>query len=822
MVNIGQNVRVAVRVRPFNQREIERSSKCCVAMDGNRTTITDPETGKVRDFSFDFSYWSHAASDDHFADQTTVFENLGKDCIESAWLGYNVSLFAYGQTGSGKSFSMVGHAGDPGIVPRVCKAVFEKIDANTDADLTFKVETSMLEIYNEKVKDLFNMRSVPPEGLKVREHPKRGPYVDGLSNLLVGSQTEIDTLMEGGTQARTIAATKMNNTSSRAHTIFQIIFTQTRVDRAAGKATDRVSRINLVDLAGSERANSTGNTGDRLKEGININRSLSALGNCINALAERAKASGGSKRSKAAAEAAAKHVPYRDSVLTWLLKDSLGGNARTVMVAALSPADINFSETLSTLRYARRAKNIQNVAVVNEDPNEKLVTTLRNEVEELRAQLAASQGAGGVRVVKDEQAEQQRRELEEELAASQRLIEEMQMSWAEKERQTKAIAEERQQKLVALGVVVDESMKDRPQLVNLNQDATMSGCLVYFLKEGVTTVGKSAPSELQLHGLGIAEEHCRIECASLNGAAPVTMVLPGGAGKTFVNGLLLEAPAQLAHGSRVIFGSGNFFRYHDPAEVARAREQRAEAVAEGEGPSPAIDWEFAQAERLQVAMAESNEKTDTVKAALEAAKTELAGQERRLAAEQEDASAKLAAQQADFAEKVAALEGGGSALQAQLQDAESRMAAQQDVFDRIMQAKEAELSAKRAALRVSEAAERRQALLEDELVRVIPLVEEANLMSTELRRDTLFEVKVVSKLNQAVRLTDGAAAEPEAAVQVKVSYVKLERDCMWEQEKLTNRIYLMREFYASAQGDPGFLATVAPAGEAPSTPVLIK
>eukprot|EP01052_Picozoa_sp_SAG31_P003842 SAG31_NODE_152_length_22216_cov_16.550029_3_plen_398_part_00 len=354
----------------------------------------------------------------------------------------------------------------------------------------------MLEIYNERVKDLFNMSNSPAEGLKVREHPKRGPYVDGLSSLLVGSQQAIDALMEEGTKARTIAATKMNNTSSRAHTIFQIIFTQTRVDRRAGKATDRVSRINLVDLAGSERANSTGNTGDRLKEGININRSLSALGNCINALADRATAKidgaarGGTKKGPE------KHIPYRDSVLTWLLKDSLGGNARTVMVAALSPADINFSETLSTLRYASRAKSIQNVAVVNEDPNEKLITTLRNEVEQLRAQLAASQQqqTASVKIVKDDAAEQARKALEEELAQSQQLIEQLQMSWVEKEKQTAAIQQERQQALLEMGLVVDEQLK-----VGMHDDTdrklksplvSIENCFSVFAHTGSSTAGQ--------------------------------------------------------------------------------------------------------------------------------------------------------------------------------------------------------------------------------------------------------------------------------------------------------------------------------------------
>eukprot|EP01043_Picozoa_sp_COSAG02_P069275 COSAG02_NODE_11806_length_1651_cov_1.351160_1_plen_224_part_10 len=224
MVN---NVRVAVRVRPFNQREIDRSAKVCIQMDKDKkkTTITNPETGRVREFTFDYSYWSHDTNDEHFVNQEEVFSNLGVDCLESAWEGYNCSLFAYGQTGSGKSFSMVGNAASDdvlggsqaGIVPRVCRTMFDRIGAMDDPAVTFKVETSMIEIYNEQVRDLFNPTNAPPGGLKVREHPSTGPFVDGLSSLLVENNAAIERLMEQGTKARTIASTKMNKTSSRAH-----------------------------------------------------------------------------------------------------------------------------------------------------------------------------------------------------------------------------------------------------------------------------------------------------------------------------------------------------------------------------------------------------------------------------------------------------------------------------------------------------------------------------------------------------------------------------------------------------------------------------
>lgn len=273
---------------------------------------------------------------------------------------------------------------DKGIIPLACERIFERIRGNKDPDLTIRVEASMLEIYMEKVKDLFN----PSSGdLKVRLNPAKGFYIDGITKNAVADYASISKLMDAGSKARTVAATQMNATSSRAHTIFQILLTQTRVDRAAGTAKDKTALINLIDLAGSERADSTGATGDRLKEGSAINLSLSSLGNVISALAANSDPDNKKKM----------RVPYRDSVLTMLLETSLGGNSKTAMIAAISPADINYEETLGTLRYADRAKQIKNKAVVNEDPNEKMIRGLREEIESLKKVRGAGRGLGSVR-----------------------------------------------------------------------------------------------------------------------------------------------------------------------------------------------------------------------------------------------------------------------------------------------------------------------------------------------------------------------------------------------------------------------------------------
>ncbi|XP_016527623.1 kinesin-like protein KIF1B isoform X21 [Poecilia formosa] len=390
----GASVKVAVRVRPFNSRETSKESKCIIQMQGNTTTILNPKAPKepAKTFSFDYSYWSHTTPEDPcFASQNRVYNDIGKEMLEHAFEGYNVCIFAYGQTGAGKSYTMMGkqEEGQEGIIPMLCEDLFEKINEDCNKEeLSYSVEVSYMEIYCERVRDLLNPKN--KGNLRVREHPLLGPYVEDLSKLAVTSYTDIADLMDAGNKARTVAATNMNETSSRSHAVFTIVFTQKKHDSETDLTTEKVSKISLVDLAGSERADSTGAKGTRLKEGANINKSLTTLGKVISALAEVDNCTSKSKKKKKT-----DFIPYRDSVLTWLLRENLGGNSRTAMVAALSPADINYDETLSTLRYADRAKNIKCNAVINEDPNNKLVRELKDEVARLK-ELLRAQGLGDI------------------------------------------------------------------------------------------------------------------------------------------------------------------------------------------------------------------------------------------------------------------------------------------------------------------------------------------------------------------------------------------------------------------------------------------
>jgi len=811
---MADNVKVAVRVRPFNAREKERDATCIIKMDGTTTSITSPETGEVKNFAFDYSYWSHTPGP-NFADQKVVFDDLGIGVLENAWQGYNVSLFAYGQTGAGKSYSMVGYGEDKGIIPCACQELFNRIESNENPDITYRVQASMMEIYNEKVRDLFNPGNKANDGagLKVRDNPKTGPYVEGLALLPVKNYSQIEHLMDEGTKARTVASTQMNATSSRAHTLFTIMLTQTKVDKAAGKAMDKVSKISLVDLAGSERASGTGATGDRLKEGAAINKSLSALGNVISALADSGSGKPGAPK---------KVIPYRDSVLTWLLKESLGGNAKTIMIAALSPADINYDETLSTLRYADRAKQIKNVAVVNEDPNQKMIRELKEEVERLR-QLAQGQGQPEVdletltaQARRDAEAEAARKfaEYEEELAQSRKLLEELNKSWEEKERDAADIEKQRHVAMVEMGLAVSDEDMAHPQLININEDPNRSGAIIYALKPGTTTVGRpdaEVPQAIKLVGLNMSKEHCVIT----NDMATGVVSISRRGGRTWVNGELLQdleerlGTVVLEHNARVRFGNNHLFRFYDgKADERRQAELRA---AEDAGsplpPDPVIDWEFAQLELATAAGAAGLmvQSEDEIKAAEEMRK-KMEETEKLLLKEKQEVQQQLHAQEEELKrrdEQLQKLVGQERELaQRKLEEEQTAMQKKQEALEQELARRIAEAEAAKAA----QARKRRDnELLHDYLVAMMPLIQEANMVSEELDKQCHFELKIVhdnaiqgqGRIKKSSLADDGEAATG-TSVAVLVVDSLLNKSRIWSRQKFHDRIFAIRDYYHKA------------------------
>ena len=585
-----ESVKVAVRVRPFNQREKDRTSKLIIKMQGQMTSIYNPETPKEepKKFSFDYSYWSHdgfqedsegilvESGGSNYASQRLVFEELGQGVLDNAFEGYNCSLFAYGQTGSGKSYSMVGYGPNRGIVPITCDELFQTVESNSDSNIRFEITFSMLEIYNEQVRDLLS-KDNPKGGLQVRQNPKLGMfYVENLKKVPVGSYKEIERRMEQGTASRTVASTNMNATSSRAHTVVTITFDQIIKNTDSGQETKKSSVMNLVDLAGSERADSTGAVGDRLKEGANINKSLSALGNVISALAELSM---GSKKKIV--------VPYRDSALTKLLQNALGGNSKTIMIAALSPADINYDETLSTLRYADRAKKIKNKAVINENPMDKLIRELKEENDRLKKAMEGGGLVGQDMGMTPEEVEKMKKQLEEEirvqLMANQEMLTQNTQSWEEQLAAARTETE---------GIVDNTAARKskEPHLVNLNEDAMLSGVLCHFLSPKETTVGRKDAKPVPnicLSGLSIQKQHAVFK--HKNETVEIESV-SGTGSKIKVNGIPLQGKKVLCHKDRVLFGSNHMYVFMNPQKKNEASEDLP----------PEITWEFAQKEIAQV------------------------------------------------------------------------------------------------------------------------------------------------------------------------------------------------------------------------------
>nr|XP_006127128.1 kinesin-like protein KIF1B isoform X10 [Pelodiscus sinensis] len=818
----GASVKVAVRVRPFNSRETSKESKCIIQMQGNSTSIINPKNPKEapKSFSFDYSYWSHTSPEDPcFASQNRVYNDIGKEMLLHAFEGYNVCIFAYGQTGAGKSYTMMGkqEESQAGIIPQLCEELFEKINDNSNEEISYSVEVSYMEIYCERVRDLLNPKN--KGNLRVREHPLLGPYVEDLSKLAVTSYTDIADLMDAGNKARTVAATNMNETSSRSHAVFTIVFTQKRHDTETDLCTEKVSKISLVDLAGSERADSTGAKGTRLKEGANINKSLTTLGKVISALAEVDNCTSKSKKKKKT-----DFIPYRDSVLTWLLRENLGGNSRTAMVAALSPADINYDETLSTLRYADRAKQIKCNAVINEDPNAKLVRELKEEVTRLKDLLRA-QGLGDIidtsmgslsaspsscslssqvglasvssiqeRIMSTPGGE----EAIERLKESEKIIAELNETWEEKLRKTEAIRMEREALLAEMGVAIREdggtlgvfSPKKTPHLVNLNEDPLMSECLLYYIKDGITRVGQADAERRQdivLSGAHIKEEHCLFRSERNHNGDVIVTLEPCERSETYVNGKRVVQPVQLRSGNRIIMGKNHVFRFNHPEQARAEREKTPSA----ETPSEPVDWTFAQRELLEkqgIDMKQEMEKR-------------LQEMEILYKKEKEEADLLLEQQRLDYESKLQALQ-----KQVETRSLAAEMTEEEEEEEEEVPWTQHEYELAQWAFRKWKF--HQFTSLRDQLWGNAVYLKEANAISVELKKKVQFQFVLLtdtlySPLPPELLPTEAEKARnnrpfPRTVVAVEVQDLKNGATHYWSLEKLKQRLELMREMYDRA------------------------
>ncbi|XP_016356168.1 kinesin-like protein KIF14 [Sinocyclocheilus anshuiensis] len=799
-------VTVAVRVRPFSSREKNEKARQVIFMNDHETVVQHPDTKQSYTFTFDFSFCSINESDASFASQQVVYEKLARPLLERAFEGFNTCLFAYGQTGSGKSYTMMGFGEEAGVIPRFCKELFSRLSRTENKEISCHLEMSYFEVYNEKIHDLLvakdeqNQKKMP---LRVREHPVYGPYVADLSTNVVTSYADIKTWLELGNKQRATAATGMNDKSSRSHSVFTLVMIQTKTEFVEEEEHDHciTSRINLVDLAGSERCTSAQTSGDRLREGASINKSLLTLGKVISSLSEQAQT-----RKKV-------FTPYRESVLTWLLKESLGGNSKTAMIATLSPAASNMDESLSTLRYAQQARMIINIAKVNEDTNANLIRELKAEVEKLRAAQMSSQG---IEPEKMRLFQQEITSLKTKLSQQEREMAEAHRTWKEKLEEAERRKREETKELHRAGVTfkVDNRL---PNLVNLNEDPQLSEMLLYMIKEGETKVGKLksvSAHDIQLSGALIADEHCVI--SSVKGTVSIK---PMANAKTFMNGHLVSECTVLHHGDRVILGGDHYFRFNHPAEVQSGK--RASCWNSGEGQK---DFEFAKNELLSAQRAQleaeieaarlkaKEEMMQGIQVAKEMAQKELSEQksqyEKRIKAlerELEEESERKRDQELDKKRVVGQIE--------QLQTARSLLEQEVNTHKRRLQM---EAQATRQALadhdirhaKIVEALEAEKRKIAEDLAQIerkraqkmvqatktaYPqwdalklslMIEEANKISANLRKHTVFSRH---------EATDKESEGEDAQLQVQVQNTKLGISTFWSLEKFQSNLAAMRE-----------------------------
>jgi pSer/pThr/pTyr-binding forkhead associated (FHA) protein len=727
-------------------------------MQGKMTKVYSPETTK--EFFFDYSYWSHDgfvedpdsgmmvpdSPSSIYSDQRRVFDDLGVGVLNNAFEGYHCCLFAYGQTGSGKSYSMVGYGKNKGIIPIVCEEIFKRIESVNSKSLQCEVSASMLEIYNEQIQDLLK----PPNervkgGLKVREDKMNGVFVQDLSKTPCSSYEEISEVLDKGNSNRTVAATMMNATSSRAHTVLTISFTQIVYDDAGKPFNRKQSNINLVDLAGSERASKTGATGDTLKEGSNINKSLSTLGRVITALAKKAS---GSKEM----------IPYRESSLTRILQNALGGNSKTTMIAAISPATFNIEETISTLRYADQVKAIKNQAIVNETPQEKLIRELKEENLRLKAMLEGKMPESVNGSGEDDLA--LREEFERQIQELKRATEEAQRTWQDKIKEN----EEKKQLLLSPSPrhkpLPSKVVIKTPHLSNLNEDPLLSGHICHGFSQKISIIGKKNPAKppnILIEGLGIGIDHCTIE---VNDDQYKIIPSSDPSLKTTLNGKILEKASFLQHQDRIRFGNHNFFLFVDPEELS----------------NDSHDWEFAVKEAHE-----------------EEVKLFLGKQEEELKAKEDEMKKKL---------------------EAELEENKRKMEEEKKKLEELAKSKSrADEDTQKALVKKEKEIIERQRKMQEEMrqkERELRQHEEGRLAMEELKKALTHAIHQINEANErAVLLGKNVFYEPEiyreagtigtgmknTKVRVKVVHPEISEDfkIYWEINKLDARLIDMQD-----------------------------
>ncbi|XP_064164062.1 stAR-related lipid transfer protein 9 [Anguilla rostrata] len=573
------NVKVAIRVRPLSARESKDGGRIAVQVEDKVVRIRNMKLDgrldghadsreRLMEFGFDYCYWSVDPEASHYASQEEVFQDLGVSVLAGASEGYNVCLFAYGQTGSGKTYTMIGTPASIGLTPRICQGLFRTEDGSAEGQSPCRVEVSFLEIYNERVRDLLRRsEEKKPSPLRVREHPEKGPYVQGLSQHVVSDYQQAVDLLEEGISKRITAATHIHDASSRSHAIFSIQYTQAILEN--NLPSEIVSKINLVDLAGSERADPN-YCRDRITEGSNINKSLVTLGIVISALAQNSQmfsscqsinsvasegeGSTGGSLSSSLSGGARRHcfIPYRDSVLTWLLKDSLGGNSRTIMIASeCSPPP-------------PQKPRLKIPALTADDASVRLIRELREEIDRLKSMLLSYEMQ---RNPSPSLSDERDGSISDLVLQNELKVEQLTKDWSDRWRDQKEVLEQYSVDINRdrAGFLIRSLL---PHLIALDRDVLSTGVTFYHLREGVTVIGPHDQSQIVLQG----ESSCEI----VNQQGTVTLrPVPGSV--CTVNEREVTEPCRLAQGAVIALGGAHKFRFNHPAEAAVLRERRRES-----------------------------------------------------------------------------------------------------------------------------------------------------------------------------------------------------------------------------------------------------
>lgn len=792
------NVKVAIRCRPFNEREKKLGAVLCVNMTPNSTRVFDEAAGLNRTFNYDHCFWSHdgyvqeengylrpEGPGSPYCDQQLVYNTLGKDLLDNALKGYNVCIFAYGQTGSGKSYSIFGYQNNKGIVPMLCEELMNGKTLVEDDKHSFEMKIGMIEIYNEKIQDLlapFEQRQQTKEGLKIRENPQTGVYVEKQTKAPVRSYADIEKWIEFGNKHKTIAATLMNATSSRAHTVITVELVQKEVMKL--KTIQKTSQINLVDLAGSEKVMKTGAEGDRLKEACSINTSLTQLGIVITQLCE-------------IAEGKNIVISYRDSILTRLLQNALGGNSKTTMICAVSPDKNNIDETLSTLRYANNAKNIKNKARINESEIDKKIRELTEENEKLKALLRNLESNKTANAGLNEDIRSQIKEVESTISNQQQILTRGSLTGS----RLPELPLSKEPELTIENIKVSH-------MYNLNEDPYLTGRIIYnFEANPSIVVGRqieeladvnAREKKIVLNSVGILEDHARFNY--INGQLTLTVFELAAAEVTFVNGESLENYLdeeagyirQLQDWDRIIFGTSSTFLIR----LAGPDKKLSEAPV---GVTGKIDWEFCQKEKYncqekyaiqsQKLRDEENERRfreQEEKLKKEMEETKLAF-ERQLKAQESEYqrvfeslnSSKKEEAQKQEAEDVLELENQQKMLQ--IQEAYKTKEMEFQAFMNVLQ-KEKEMFEKNKLLSKK---------IENYLFSYYSKIREADLIAKELNRNIEFApfVKSINLLNTVNK----KELSIENFVNVKVINKEDGWVNYWSLEQFDNRLALIKE-----------------------------